>query len=108
MFVIFADIYFKFKIYKMKIEKFKHAGVNPDGTFKSGAGSVETAGKISMSGENGGCGMPSCKCSPGFWISVSLPLRGSTVEGIRVNFDNKKEMEEFMKYRQLICQTKKK
>lgn len=91
----------------MKIEKYKHTGVNPDGTVKTG-GAVEVNGSIKMSAENGGCGMPSCKCSPGFWISIAMPRRGSTVEGIRVNFDTKKEFEDFLKYRQLICQTKKK
>lgn len=92
----------------MKIEKIKHTGVNKDGTSSTGAIPVETAGKISMSADNGGCGVPGCKCSPGHWIHIHLPRKGSTVECIKVEFENREELENFLKLRQLVCQTKKK
>lgn len=92
----------------MKIEKFKHTGVNPDGTFKNKAGSVETAGIISMSDENGGCGIPLCKCSPGHWVTIVMPRsKGGIVEGVKVQFENRDEMDGFLKYRRLICKAKK-
>lgn len=91
----------------MKIEKVKYSGVSADGKVASG-GAVETAGKICMSAEKGGCGAPGCNCSPGHWISVFLPrTRGGIVEGIEVSFDSKDEMDEFMKFRQMLCKSKK-
>lgn len=89
----------------MKIEKIKHT-VNPDGTFKDKDGSVETSGKISMSAEKGGCGVPGCSCSPGHWIMTCSPRKGSTVECIKVIFDSKNEMDDFFKFRQLLGKTK--
>lgn len=91
----------------MKIEKIKHTGVNKDGTFKTGAGSVEVNGRIYMSSENGGCGIPGCKCSPGHWIIISLPRKGSLVEEMKVSFDNKNELDRFLQLRQLILPVKK-
>ena len=89
----------------MKITKFKHKKVNKDGTFgKERIGSVNVKGGIIMSQKNGGCTIPSCGCSKGHWISISLPItKNGTVEGVAIQFDNEIEMNKFFKERVLNC-----
>lgn len=92
----------------MKIEKIKYSGVKPDGSFKDKMGSVETDGRIIMSSENGGCRTPGCRCSPGHWISISTPRsKGGIVEVTKVLFENKNELDQFLKLRELIGEKKK-
>ena len=86
----------------MHIKKFRHENVLPDGTFSNQSGSVETKGKIIMSQENGGCSLSHCSCSEGHWISICAPRTpDGVVEGIKVIFDNKAEMQLFLKQREL-------
>jgi len=86
----------------MRIETFKHVNVLSDGTFIHKDGAVEVKGKIAMSQENGGCDIPSCNCSDGYWVSIVAPRTISgTVEGIKVLFDSKEEFDLFMKTREL-------
>ena len=82
----------------MKIESFKWEGVKADGTFENEAGAVETKGKIVMSQDNGGCGIDTCHCSDGHWLTIVKPrTEDGIVEGLKVKFENKSEMEEFFK-----------
>ena len=85
----------------MKIEEIIHTHVKRDGTFEHGPGAVETSGCIRMS-DGCGCGIPNCHCSDGYWISVFLPLENRMVKGIKVTFDNKKEMDYFFKFHEII------
>lgn len=88
---------------KMKIESFKWEGVKPDGTFENEAGAVETKGKIVMSQDNGGCGIDTCHCSDGHWLTIVKPrTEDGIVEGLKVKFENKSEMEEFFKSCELV------
>lgn len=88
----------------MKIETFKHTNVLPNGTFKTKKGGVETEGRISRSAKNGGCGMKGCHCSDGHWITIIKPrTKKGVVEGIKVKFDNKLEMEAFLDGAAIIC-----
>lgn len=87
----------------MKVEAFKHEGVKPDGTFENKAGAVYTKGRIIMSRENGGCDLHGCTCSEGHWITIVEPrTEDGIVEGVKVMFDNKSEMDTFLKKRELI------
>jgi hypothetical protein len=80
----------------MKFEKFKHTGVKKDGTFEDEPGAVVTNGAIRMSmGE--GCGLKGCHCSDGFWITMVMPLDAGIVEGVKVTFDSRREMNKFLK-----------
>lgn len=86
----------------MKIEEFKYENVNPDGTFKDELGSVKVKGGITMSNPNGGCSIPSCKCSEGHWISIGTSRsKDGVVKGLIVHFDNNEEMESFISQREL-------
>ena len=86
----------------MKITKYRHTGVLPDGVVKGG-GAVHTEQMIRMSPKNGGCGISTCHCSDGHWISIGLGrTEDGIVEGITVRFDNQKEMNKFLKERFLI------
>lgn len=81
----------------MKINHFKHTGVSPDGKI-AGGGAVTTKGRVSKSAEEGGCGSKGCNCSPGHWISFCLPrTEDGIVEGVSIHFDNKEEMDWFIK-----------
>jgi hypothetical protein len=81
---------------KMKIESFKWEGVKADGA-------VETKGKIVMSQDNGGCGIDTCHCSDGHWLTIVKPrTEDGIVEGLKVKFENKSEMEEFFKSCELV------
>lgn len=87
----------------MKIEKIIHDQVQPDGTFSSLGGAIETKGKIVMSQADGGCDLDNCKCSEGHWITIVLPrTKGGVVEGVKVKFDNKAEMDKFLNDGELI------
>lgn len=88
----------------MKIEKFIHKNVNHDGTFSdSQPGAVKTAGSITMSDEDGGCGLENCKCSEGHWMSIALPrTKEGIVEVTRAQLDNWGEMQLFLVNRELV------
>ena len=82
----------------METTYFKHTDVNPDGTIgKKRLGAVHTDRRITMSKENGGCGLDSCGGSEGHWICV---IKGRTdngvVEGKTIRFKNKREMNNFL------------
>ena len=79
----------------MKITKFKHEGVLPDGTFKNKTGAVNTIGGAIMSAGEG-CGLEGCHCSDGYWITISMPLKDEIVEGISIHFEYKEEFDLFM------------
>jgi len=82
----------------MRTEHFKHEGVKPDGTFENEPGAVITTGGVRMSANNGGCGIDTCHCSDGHWISIISPrTEQGIVEGMKMIFDNKKEMEEYLR-----------
>lgn len=85
----------------MKITKILYKGVNKDGVCKSG-GAVETKGKIII-GRGEGCPLhdSGCRCSEGYYITIVKPLRKGIVEGLKVDFENKKEYNKFMRQREL-------
>lgn len=85
---------------KPEIEVNIHEGVNKDGTMKDEPGAIYTEGHISLSAPGGGCGLGSCNCSPGHWISVSLPrTEGGIVIGATFTFKSRTEL---LKYLQLF------
>lgn len=60
-------------------------------------GSVNLSGGMTFSDPRGGCGTNGCKCSPGWWISISLPVNpGGIVMGYSIQFDNVRDMREFL------------
>jgi len=77
----------------MKITKFIHKNVSKDGKVESG-GAVYTDGRIII--VNGSCNLPNCHCSDGFSLSIAMPLKNGTVEGIKVKFKDKKEMKKIL------------
>jgi len=80
----------------MKIVKFKHEGVKPDGTFYDGLGCVMVDGGINVSQPEGGCDIKTCTCSEGHWICIVAPRTDDgVVEGITVHFDDAAEMHEY-------------
>ena len=87
----------------MKIKKVIHENVEDDGKLGSGDGEVITESSIRIS-DGCGCGEPSCHCSEGYWISISLPRDpiSKRVEVVIVKFDNKEEMDRFFKEKELI------
>jgi len=88
----------------MKVETFRHENVLPNGTFAYQAGAVEVKGKIVMSQNNGGCGIDTCHCSDGHWITIVKPrTEEGVVEGMKVNFDDMSEMQKFFDERELFC-----
>ena len=73
----------------MKIEKFS------TGKMYVKSGCIVTRGSVRM-GRGEGCGVSKCGCSEGYWISIIMPVnRKGTVDGIKVLFNNKKEMDKF-------------
>lgn len=86
----------------MKIETFRHTKVKPNGTFENKLGAVITEGGIRMSPDRGGCDLKGCRCSEGHWITIVKPRTAKgVVEGTRVKFDNKAEMDEFLRTKEL-------
>lgn len=80
----------------MRFEKIVYKKVNPDGTFKDEKGAVNTEGTVRM-GLGEGCGIPTCHCSDGYWVSVFLPrTRRGVIEGIVVTL-TKEEIDKFLK-----------
>ncbi|TXH42371.1 MAG: hypothetical protein E6Q97_35875 [Desulfurellales bacterium] len=56
-----------------------------------------------MSQENGGCEIDGCHCSDGHWLTIAKPrTEEGIVEGLKVQFENKSEMEQFFKCRELF------
>lgn len=82
----------------METKYFKHINVNPDGTFWDGTkGAVRTDKGISMSQENGGCGLDGCGCSEGHWLCITKGrTEDGVIEGKTIHFKNKREMNEFL------------
>ena len=82
----------------MRIEKFKHENVLPNGTFKNRPGAIEVNGMITLSHFNGGCGLEGCNCSEGHWINVALPRTNKgIVEGITLYLDSREQVLDFIK-----------
>ena len=82
----------------MKTHTFKHLDVAPDGKVEKG-GAVGTSRRVSLSmPDKGGCGLDNCHCSDGHWICISegRDADTSTVQGITIDFDNKKEYDKFI------------
>jgi hypothetical protein len=68
------------------IEYFIYADVPADGRFPTG-GMIGVRGGQTRSAPEGGCGNEGCDCSPGHWITWSLPGRpDGTVLGYTVRF----------------------
>lgn len=75
------------------VEKFRHTGVNPDGTFKRKRGAVKVHGCIYMSHEDGGCPVQGCSCAGGHWISIIRPRTPEgVVNGFIYKFDSNEEL----------------
>lgn len=86
----------------MKIERIRHENVLPDGTFSNERGAVVTTGSVRMSQENGGCEIETCHCSDGHWLSIIQPRTDDgVVEGIKMIFNDKAEMDAFLAQREL-------
>jgi hypothetical protein len=86
----------------MQVKKIVHKGVRPNGTFDDQSGAVNVTGGIIMSQENGGCGLGTCHCSDGHWITISMPrTEGGIVEVMSVHFDNAAEMQTLFINREL-------
>ena len=87
----------------MKIKTFRHENVLPNGTFADRDGAVEVSGKIVMSQNSGGCGLDTCNCSEGHWITIVKPRTSDgIVEGVSVKFDDMKEMQKLFDERELF------
>lgn len=86
-------------VVNMRIEFEGMEGIRPDGSCKDG-GAVETSAGIRM-GLGNGCGIPSCHCSDGYWISVCSEVRHGKRIMARVIFENKKEMRAFFKQQEM-------
>ena len=95
---LFGQIY---KGYFMEIVKITHNHVAKSGKVRNG-GAVHVEGKAIM-GMGEGCGLGNCHCSDGYYISLFMPrVKGGLVEGIKVTFDDKKEMTKFLKDHEMI------
>ena len=77
----------------MKFTKFKHKNVTKKGF--TGGGCVITGGDVRLT--FGHCDIKGCACSEGYYLSVIMPLKNRVVEGIRVEFDDLKEMKKVLK-----------
>ena len=80
----------------MKLTKLIHKNVLPNGTFSDKSGAVITTGSVRM-GKGEGCSLDGCHCSDGYYITILMPLKNGKVEGMKVEFENKKEMNVFLK-----------
>lgn len=81
----------------MKVHKFKHVNVAPNGKVKGG-GAVGVVREVSLSESNGGCGLDGCNCSDGHWICISEGRDSSaeTVQGCTIRFKDSLEMNTFI------------
>ena len=79
----------------MQIEVWTEKNVLHDGRTKGG-GAVVTHGRIARSTQKGGCGLESCNCSPGHYITITLPRtpRGEVMSVI-AHFTSLNEMKRF-------------
>lgn len=76
----------------MEITKFVHEGVSKTGICKTGGAVITGGDVIILRGQ--GCGLKGCHCSDGYSLSIILPRTSEgIVEGIRVKFKNRQEME---------------
>ena len=82
----------------MKIKKFKHEGVNEDGTCESG-GAVQTKGGMDLI--KGNCGLKGCDCSDGYFLIITKPLKEGIVEGCSIEFENLEELETCGRFRKM-------
>ena len=87
----------------MRTEKIRHENVLPDGTFSDKRGAVETDGGTRMSQPEGGCGIDTCNCSEGHWLTVIQPrTEDGIVEGVKYIFDNQEELNEFVNENEVV------
>ena len=81
----------------MRIKKFRHTGVKPDGTFegrKLGAVEVDGSHRISR-GE--GCGTEGCNCSPGIFVCDAKPRTPEgVVEGTTTYFNTIPQLDAYL------------
>lgn len=78
----------------MKVEKFTHENVLPDGTFSDKRGQIGTKGNVIL--VDGGCPLKGCHCSDGHSLTIVSPLKDGKVEGMIVYFNNRKEMLKYL------------
>ena len=75
----------------MRIEHWKHIGVRLDGTLEGEPGAVATEEVVRI-GAGQGCGLESCHCSDGYWITISFGRdTEGTLKGVTIYFDNAEE-----------------
>jgi hypothetical protein len=82
----------------MKLTKIIHKNVLPDGTFSDKKGAIVTTGTIRM-GRGEGCGLKNCNCSPGYYVTILMPLKSRKVEGVKAEFESESEMNKFLEAR---------
>lgn len=83
------------------ITTFKHEGVQSDGTFIGKGGAVTVKGNIKISHPDGGCGLDTCNCSPGHWITCGLPIDNEgTVRGMKLEFKSRKQLLKYLGVRE--------
>ena len=75
----------------MKVKKILHTGVHEDGGV-DGGGAVVTEPVVRL-GRGQDCGLENCTCSEGYWLFIGLGLNDGQVEGVKVIFDSKEEMD---------------
>jgi hypothetical protein len=82
---------------KPEITVYVHTHVKPDEIFENIFGAIRTEGCISVSAPNGGCGSTGCGCSPGHWISATLPRTSKgVVKGMKLKFGSRKELKQYL------------
>ena len=87
----------RMKPIKPEITTYTHTNTKPDGTFENKLGAVHSEGHISVSAPNGGCGSTGCGCSPGHWISATLPRTDKgVIRGMKLKFSSRKELKEYL------------
>lgn len=79
----------------MKLRKIIHKNVLTDGTFSNKRGAIVTTGTIRM-GRGEGCGLRGCNCSPGYYVTILMPLKNGIVEGVNATFEGEREMNDFL------------
>lgn len=72
----------------MRLEPFRYDGVAGGGELPEG-GAVHTRGAVRFSESSGGCSQPGCQCSDGYWVCITLPERGGSVEGVTIHCDSR-------------------